>query len=80
MIEKLSEELKHLKSTSRGQENTISYFKKKVEELTKQLSEEKSERVNLQSEMKRIEHLSSKASSPRNQDEYEDIDKEEHKN
>lgn len=68
-----------MRSTTRGQENTISYFKKKVEELSKQVQEEKSERVNLQSEMRRIEHMSSKASSPRNNEDYEDIDKEEQK-
>ena len=75
MIEKLNEEMKHMKSTMRGNENTISYFKKKVEELSKQLQEEKSERVNLQSEMRRIEHLSSKCSSPRNKEDYDDLDR-----
>jgi predicted RNase H-like nuclease (RuvC/YqgF family) len=79
IIEKNNEELKHLKSTVRGQENSISYFKKKVDELNKLIQDEKSERMNLQSEMRRMEHLSSKASSPRNNDDYDDFDKEEAK-
>lgn len=57
--------MKDVRSTVRSQETTISYFRKKVEELTKQLEEEKSERVTLQSEVRRMDHLSSKHSSPR---------------
>jgi hypothetical protein len=34
-IQKLIEEIKNNKSTLRGLENTTTYFKKKVEELTK---------------------------------------------
>ena len=67
-VEKLNEELKHQKSTIKSQETTISYFRKKVEELTKQLEEEKAQRVNLMSEVRRIEHMSSKASSPRGEE------------
>ncbi len=46
-IEKFTDELKDLKATNRGLDNTIAYFKKKVEDLNNQLKEEKSERVNL---------------------------------
>lgn len=73
LIEKVNEEMKHIKSTARSQDTTISYFKKKVEELMQQVDKEKSERVNLQSEMRRIEHLSSRNSSPR-QGSDEDIE------
>ena len=45
--EKLNEEIKQLRSTVRSSETTISYFRKKVEELNKHLEEEKTERVNL---------------------------------
>lgn len=64
-IDKINEELKHVKSIQRSQETTISYFRKKVDELNKQLEDERAEKVTLQSEMRRIEHLSSKHSSPR---------------
>ena len=33
LLDKQNEELKHLRSTTKSQENTISYFKKKIEEL-----------------------------------------------
>jgi chromosome segregation ATPase len=68
-IDKLTEELKHTKSTLRSQENTVSYFRKKVEELNKQLEDEREEKITMQSEIRRIEHHSSKASSPRNNEE-----------
>lgn len=42
--------------------------------MQKQLEQEKSERVNLQSEMRRIEHLSSKHDSPPNSDDEDDED------
>eukprot|EP00347_Sterkiella_histriomuscorum_P004300 403360973 len=75
VIEKINEELRQSKSTAKSQETMISYFRKKVEELTKQVEKEKNDRLVLQSEMRRIEHLSSKHSSPRNDnDDEEELD------
>lgn len=56
----LTEDMKQIRSTGRTQENTISYFRKKVEEITRQLDEEKREKINIQSEMRRREHVSSR--------------------
>lgn len=47
-IEKLNEEMQHVKSTVRSQETTISYFRKKIDEINKQLEDEKNDKLSLQ--------------------------------
>lgn len=41
IIEKLNEELRQSKSTSKSQETMISYFRKKVEEMQTEIEQEK---------------------------------------
>lgn len=74
-IDKLNEELRSLRSTVKSQETTISYFRKKTEELNKQVELEKADKIQMQSEMRRIEHMSSKHDSPRSDKEDEEFKK-----
>lgn len=43
----MREELKSLKSTAKSQETTISYFRKKIEELQRQCEDDKAEKMTL---------------------------------
>jgi multidrug resistance efflux pump len=59
------QEVKTLKSTMRGQDATISYFRKKVEELTKDLEQAKKEKAKAKADFRKVEHLSQHVLSPR---------------
>ena len=51
-------EVKTHKSTVRGQDATISYFRKKVEDLNKELEQAKKEKAKAKAEFRKVEHLS----------------------
>jgi len=54
-IAKLSEDLKHVRSTVKSQETTINYFRKKVEEMNKQVDQAKQEKMAMQQEIRKLE-------------------------
>jgi len=65
MLQELMKEVKTLKSTMRGQDATISYFRQKMEEQTKELELAKKEKAKAKADFRKVEHLSQQAVSPR---------------
>lgn len=68
-LEAGSEELKALRSTTKSQETTLAYFRKKVEEMSASLEEERNEKLALQGELRaaaqRVVNTQPKQESPR---------------